>query len=318
MNERYLTWGVLLSSALAIFMVNIDITIVNVALPSLVTTFSTSFGGISLVTLSYLVSVTAFLLLSGKLSDIIGPELVLRYGYGIFILGSLCCGLSQSLDEMVVFRFIQGIGASMLFAASAPVIIRYIPENWTGRAYGINGLFACIGFALGSPLGGYIQEIAGWSWIFFVNIPIGIGGIVLTLLILTRPYPRRFPVSIDRMGAVLSLVLLVSLTYTLHSLTDLTNHLRFPISFLVTAISFFLFIWHERRTADPLLDCAIFHDRTLNLALIAFFFYMIILSGTSFLFPFYFITICGMSATMAGIFLAIPSALSIVLAYVSG
>jgi len=299
-------------------MVNIDVSIVNVILPSLVKTFDTSISEISLITLAYLLSLTAFLLLSGKLSDMFGPEPLLTAGYGIFIIGSFFCGFSQSLYEIVLFRFIQGIGASMLFSTSAVIIIRYIPEDWRGRAYGINGLFAVIGFAIGSPIGGFIQETLGWSWIFFVNIPIGIIGILISRAILTKPYPRVQGASIDWVGVLLSIIMLSSLTYTLHMLSSPEDSRIFFISCLITIISPVLFLIRERQVKHPLLDFSVFRDRILNLALLAFFFYMIILAGTSFLFPFFFINIQGMSVSTAGLFLAIPPVVSICLVYVSG
>lgn len=318
MNQQMMRWGVLLSSALAIFIVNVDISIVNVVLPSLVTTFSTSFGEISMVTLSYLISLTAFLLVSGKLSDIYGPESILALGYGIFIVSSVLCGLSRSLEALELFRFVQGIGAAMLFSTSAVIITRYITPDWQGRAFGINGLFACVGFAMGSPVGGFIQEMAGWSWIFFVNIPVGLGGLILARYLLRRPYPRNSGSRFDRIGFLLSLVMIGSLVYSLHYLSDPHTYPQLLVSIPVAILSLLLFVIYERRVAEPLLDFSVFRDKILVLALGASFFYTIILAGTSFLFPFYLIDLLGYLTSTAGLYLSIPTFFSIVLAYLSG
>lgn len=318
MEEKYLKWGVLLSSALAIFMANIDISIVNVVLPLLVNTFHVSFNDISLINLFYLVSMTSFLLIAGKLSDLFGPELMLSAGYGIFIISSALCGLAQSLEGLEIFRFIQGIGAALLFSTSAVIITRYIASDWWGRAYGVNGLFACIGFALGSPVGGYIQDTIGWRWIFFVNIPIGIAGIVLVRLLLNKPYNRTNAETPDIVGFILSLAFIGSLSFTLHILGEPSSYPLLPLSITIVGIALAIFVFHQKRAPSPLLDFSVFKDRILNLALCASFFYTFILSGVSLLLPFYLIDLLNYSASTAGLFLAIPTASSIFLAYVSG
>lgn len=318
MDKPLTRWGVLLTSALAIFIVNVDTSIVNVVLPSLVTIFSTTLGEISLVSLTYLVSLTAFLLASGKLIDIYGPEIILAAGYGVFIISSAGCGLSPSLEWLELFRFIQGLGAAMLFSTSAVIITRYISPDWWGRAYGINGLFACVGIALGPLLGGFIQEIAGWSWIFFVNVPVGLAGLILARILLNKPFLKNDEISFDKIGFLLNFVMLVSLTYTLHALSDHHAHPLLPVTALTTIIAVILFLIYEWRVPKPLLNLRLFQDKVLDLALSANLLFMIIFAGLCFLFPFYFMDILHLSSSISGLYLAIFPSISIVLAYFSG
>jgi MFS family permease len=206
----------------------------------------------------------------------------------------------------------------MLFSSSAVIITRYIAPDWWGRAFGINGLFASVGFAMGSPLGGFIQEAAGWSWIFFVNVPVGLGGLILARHLLRKPYPRRTGISYDWAGFLLSLLMLSSLTYALHSLSEPSSHPLLLVSAMVAVISLILFVRTERRARDPLLNLGVFRNWRLDLALLASFIYMIILAGTSLLFPFYLLDAIGYQPSTAGLFLSIPPAISILLAYHSG
>lgn len=309
----------MIASATAIFMVNLDITIVNIALPTFCRLFTIDPTDASMVVLSYLLALTGFLLVAGKLSDKFGTERVFLLGYCVFSVGSLLCAIAHSFAALVLFRFIQGLGSSLLFATSAVIVVRYVAPEKRGRAYGLNGLFAGIAFALGSPVGGFLIHSLGWQWIFLVNIPVSIVGISLSLHGLVWPRGERNESGFDYIGALLSFLTLTAMLFALNRGEDMGWHSPAILCSIVLAAFFFtLFIMWEKKFPCPILELSLFRDHRLNATLAANFIYLMLLCGITFVLPFYFEELKGFHPQKAGLYMMIFPILSMFISPLSG
>jgi EmrB/QacA subfamily drug resistance transporter len=311
--------GIVMAGALAIFMVNLDATVVNIVLPELSGRFDINAGQASLVVLAYLLSLTGTSLMFGRLSDMKGPERIFISGYLVFSVGSGLCTLTWDLWSLVIARFLQGVGGAMIFATSAVIVMRYIPVDMRGRAYAVNGMMAGIGFAMGSPVGGFLSHHFGWRAVFLVNVPVGLVGLALCMKFLTRRDHKAITPPFDIWGAVASFLMLAVLVGALHTFSHGAQFNRVGSSALATAALIgIVFIWIEKHHAHPLLTLRIFKNRQLDFALAATACYYVILQGTAFLFPFYFIHARGMTEIRTGALLFAGPLVTIILGPVAG
>jgi len=287
-HERLHYIGVVLAGASAVLMVNLDTTVVTIILPDIARIFNTSADTISLVNVSYLLALTAFLPVFGKLSDRIGVERVFTPAYLLFALFSLLCGLAPGVNSLFLARFFQGIAGAMLMATSAVVVVKYIPEEKRGSVFGINGLMAGMGFALGAPLGGWLSTMLSWRWVFFLNIPLGLIGFYLCTRCLRRKEAPRDLNGLDYQGAILAILALSAMIITL-STAQLFHDSAVKLLAGISAVIFLLlFIRQEQRTDDPLLKLSLLRCRPFTSSLLANFTYLFFLYGLTFILPFFF------------------------------
>src|ERR1700742_1123124 len=208
--------GVILATCcLSLFVVGVDSTIVNIALPSIQRSFGASTAGLQWTIDGYTVVLASLLMLSGSLADRLGRRRVFQAGLALFTIGSLLCSLAPGLGWLVAFRMIQAVGGSML----NPVAMSIITNTFTdpaerARAIGVwDGVFG-LSVALGPVVGGALVDSIGWRGIFWVNIPVGIAAIVLTALFVPESRATRYRRP-DPVGQVLVIVLLASLSYAI-------------------------------------------------------------------------------------------------------
>ncbi|MBP7864777.1 MAG: MFS transporter [Acidobacteria bacterium] len=306
---------VVLTVSMAIFMANLDATIVYIALPTLSRVFGVETGAVSWAVLLYLLALCAFLPTFGKLADRWGSRTVLGSGYVLFTLGSLACGFAPGLPALCAFRFLQGVGGAMIFATANAVVVQHLPEAVRGRAFGILAVFGSVGVALGAPVGGFLLHYLDWRWVFFVNVPAGVAGALLAWLGLPRDRAgdgeRK---SFDLAGAALSFVALGAFIYCINTAQDYgwVGHGALG-SAAVALLAGVLFVVRERRAPSPVLNLRIFSDRNLTAALLGTLTSTLLLDGYSFLFPFYFDGVRGLTPDRIGLLLIVFPAVSAVL-----
>src|SRR4051794_30156708 len=205
--------GILLICSMTLFMVGLDITAVNVALPSIGEQLDARLSWLQWTVSAYTLVMASLLLFSGSMADRMGRKRTLIVGLSAFSLASLLCSLAPTVELLVVFRVLQGVGASMLNPVAMSIITNTFTEpRERAQAVGVWGAVFGASMALGPILGGTLVSTAGWESIFLINLPLGIAAIVLTLRFVPEskaPHPRRF----DPVGQVLVTVLLASLTY---------------------------------------------------------------------------------------------------------
>ncbi len=174
-------WWTLIAVSVAIFMLLLDITVVNVALPAIQRSLHSSFSDLQWVVNAYALTLAALLLTSGSVADLIGRRRVFVAGLVVFTAASAVCGLSSSPLMLNLARAVQGMGGAMMFATSLALIAQAFQGKERGTAFGVFGAVTGAAVAVGPVLGGVITSGIGWQWIFFVNVPIGVVAVFITL-----------------------------------------------------------------------------------------------------------------------------------------
>ena len=270
----------------------IDGTVVNVALPALQSAFGASLSDIQWVVESYAVTLAALLLTGGSLGDLRGRRKVFAAGVAIFAGASAWCGLSRSIDELIAARALQGIGAACLVPGSLALISASFPQEKRGRAIGTWSGFTAITAALGPVLGGWLVQHLSWRWIFFINLPLAV--IVLAISIWRVPESRNPGASgrLDWAGVALTTAGLGALVFGLIE--------SVPLAAVAGIVLLLAFLFVESRSTAPMLPLALFRSRTFAGANLLTFLLYAALAGFLFFLPLNLVQVQGYSATEAG------------------
>ena len=313
MSEYKNRWIILFTVVMLTFMACLDSSIINVALPVMANKLNTDMAGIEWVVTSYLIVITSTILIFGRLGDIIGKTKVFKYGLLVFALGSLFCGMANSLSTLVMARVLQGIGAAASMATNQGIITHVFPPNERGRALGISGTFVALGTLVGPPLGGLIVSVLSWKYIFLINVPIGI----VTYIMAVRNLPKSNKTTTERLdlkGSILFVILIIA-TFcgiTQGKIIGYSN----PITILIIALCIALciaFVKVEKKAQAPLLDFTIFSSRLFTLSLICAFISFIAIGAVNIIQPFYLQNVLKLNPSITGlIMMANPIVLSVV------
>jgi EmrB/QacA subfamily drug resistance transporter len=251
-------WWTLIAVSIAIFMLLLDITVVNVALPDIQRSLHSSFQDLQWVVNAYSLTLAAFLLTAGALADRFGRRLLFTIGLVVFTLSSAACGLAGSPLALNVARAVQGTGGAMMFATSLALIAGAFHGKERGLAFGVFGGVIGGAVAIGPIVGGIITSGIGWEWIFFVNVPIGVGAVFLTL---TQVVESRDPNArgVDWLGLLTFSGSLFLLVFALIEGNEKGWGSTRIVSFLgASAVLIVLFVIVERRQQRPMLDLTLF------------------------------------------------------------
>ncbi len=251
-------WWTLIAVCVAIFMLLLDITVVNVALPDIQRSLHSSFADLQWVVNAYALTLAAFLLTSGSVADLIGRRRVFVLGLVVFTASSAVCGLSTTPLMLNLARAVQGTGWAMMFATALALLAQAFHGRERGTAFGVFGAVTGGAVAIGPVLGGVITSGIGWEWIFFVNVPIGVGAVFLTL---ARVSDSRDPnaTGVDWPGLVTFSGSLFLLVYALVQGNQKGWGSTEIVSFLIgAAILMVLFVIVELRQRQPMLDLSLF------------------------------------------------------------
>ena len=251
-------WWTLIAVCTGVFMLLLDITVVNVALPSIQRSLHASFSDLQWVINAYSLTIAAFLLTAGVVGDIFGRRIVFAAGLTAFCVASFVCGLSSSAVMLDVARAVQGIGGAIMFATSLALIAGAFSGKERGTAFGIYGAVLGGAVAIGPLVGGALTSGLGWRWIFFVNVPIGIAAVAITLSRVEEsadPTKRR----IDWIGFVTFSLSLFLLVLALVRGNDEGWGSTEIVGLLAGAAALMaVFLFAELRQSDPMLDLALF------------------------------------------------------------
>ncbi len=288
----------------AAFLGTVDGSIVNIALPTIVDEFNASFGAVQWVVLSYLLTQATLVLGMGRLADIVGRKAIFITGFVIFIVGSALAGLSPSVGWLIVFRIIQGVGSAMIFSIQYAIIIDAFPRSERGRALGLNATIVSTGIISGPIIGGLIIDAVDWRWIFYVNAPIGVIGILAALRYIPHTKPggsERF----DFLGGGLFFLALLSvlLGLTFGQERGFTDAL---VVFLYSGavVVFLMFLAVEKRVTHPMLDLRMFRVGDFSVNLFTRFASFTAMGGVAILFPFYLTNVLGLTSRNVGFTMA--------------
>jgi EmrB/QacA subfamily drug resistance transporter len=306
--------GVLLICCMSLFIVGLDVTVVNVALPAIGRDLDAGIAGLQWTVAAYTVVMAGLLMLSGSTADRLGRRRVFVCGLVVFAAGSLLCSVAPSVELLVAARVLQAVGGSML----NPVAMSIITNTFTdprerAQAVGVWGAVFGISLALGPIVGGAVVASAGWRWIFLINVPVGLAAIGLTLRFIPEsraPRPRRF----DPLGQVLVIVLLSALTYGIIEAPGRGwTAPAILAAFAASAAALVGLLVHEPRRREPLIDLRFFGSvpfaSSIAISVAAF----AAFGGFLFLNTLYLQDVRGLSPVQAGL-ATLPLALMTVLA----
>jgi len=254
-------WLVVGLVSMGAFIGQLDATIVQLALPTLGHYFEASLQHVSWIALSYLAAFVAFLPVFGRLCEMFGRKTLYILGYLIFIAGSALCGFASSFEQLVIFRFMQGMGGSLLGANSISILVKTVSPAQRGRALGWFAAAQAVGMSAGPALGGLVLATLGWQWIFWLTVPFGALAVLLGWLALPRSIGTQPDHTFDWGGALMigpALILIVAV------LNHVSNWgLSSPVtlgSLAMAALLLVLLVRRERIFAAPLIDPALFRS----------------------------------------------------------
>ena len=272
-SEEKDPWPALFALCLGFFMILVDSTIVSVATPAIIEDLKADVNKVVWVTSAYLLAYAVPVLITGRLGDRFGPKRLYLAGLTVFTLASLWCGLTSTIEGLILARVVQGLGASMITPQTMAIITRIFPAVRRGKAMALWGATAGVATLVGPILGGVLVDAAGWEWIFFINVPVGIFGFVLAwrLVPTLETNNHRF----DWLGVVLSGVGMFLLVFGIQEghqydwgqITGVITVWRLIILGIVIFTTFV--VWQYLNRAEPLVPLNLFRDRNFSLANVA-------------------------------------------------
>jgi EmrB/QacA subfamily drug resistance transporter len=315
-------WSVLPPLVLGFFMIMVDTTIVNIAVPSIQKALDADLTDVGWVNSGYLLSFAVLMLPAGRLGDRYGPRGLFMFGLVVFTAASVACGFASSIGILIAARVIQGVGAAAMTPQTMAVITRVFPAKSRGAALGVWGMVAGLATIAGPVLGGLLVESWGWEWIFWVNIPVGIVAIVWAVV--TVPHLETHKRYFDVAGSVLAVVGLFLLvfglqegeTYDWGTVTGPIN-IWSIIGAGVVVLAVFVF-WQHRLGEKALLPLRLFHYRNFSLANVSAFMISFAMLGIFFPLTIFLQSILGMSPLQAALVNLPASLLSGVVAPFAG
>jgi EmrB/QacA subfamily drug resistance transporter len=266
-------------------MENMDSTVIATSLPAIAADIGTSPIALKLALTSYFVSLAIFIPISGWMADRFGSSNIFRAAIAVFVLGSIACAFSNSMPTFVFSRFLQGIGGSMMTPVARLVLLRVTPRNELVSAMAWLTVPALIGPLTGPPVGGFLTTFLNWHWIFWINVPIGVIGILLATRFLPPPEPRT-PRPIDFPGFMLTAIAFSGIIFGLSviSLPAIPTAYGYG-AILVGLVGAGLYWRHTRRTEYPLLDPKLFRNRLFRTAVLGSAVFRIGIGAFPFLMP---------------------------------
>jgi len=258
LDPEFRKWLTLLAVAFGLFMIMLDNTVVNVSLPSIERDLHVSISELEWVVNAYALTFGVLLLSGGKLADLLGRRRIFMAGLVIFTASSFFCGIANSAGTLIAARTVQGVGAALMNPATLSIITATFPPRQRGTAIGIWAGVSAMALAIGPLVGGFITENWSWSWVFFINVPIGIAGLFAARIFIDETKDTSREQRLDPLGLITSAVALFALTYALiESNRYGWGSGRIVGLFVVAGVFFVAFILLESRQRIPMLDLAL-------------------------------------------------------------
>lgn len=296
---------------LGIIMSILDITVVNVALPTFQRVFGNGgeelqYSTVAWAVTGYTLALATVIPLTGWAADRFGTKRLYMIAIALFVLGSVLCATATDINMLIGFRVLQGLGGGMLMPLGMTIMTRAAGPHRMGRLMAILGVPMMLGPILGPILGGLLIDNASWHWIFLINVPLGIAALVLAFVVLPKdaPVPSE---SFDFLGMLLLSPGLALFLFGISSLPGEQGDFGAPrvwVSILVGIVLMVLFVFHSFRPAHPLLDLRLFKNRNLTVSVITMFLFATAFFGGLLLVPTYFIQVRGETTLAAGLLIA--------------
>jgi EmrB/QacA subfamily drug resistance transporter len=311
-------WLVMLSVACGVFLSTLDGSIVNIALNTLVIEMDKPLAVVEWVVLAYMLTIATLMLSVGRLADMIGKKRIYLAGLAIFTLGSGLCGLSPDVYWLIGFRVLQAVGASMVMALGTAIVTEAFPSNERGKAMGIMGLMVSIGIIAGPTIGGILLQSLSWHWLFYVNLPVGVIGVILVAVFVPyrRPqHKQRFDFA--GAGTLFACMALLLLSLSIIQLEGFSH----PTAYFLFAAGAGMLVWFiriEQRAEQPMIDLNMFTNRMFTINLVTGCLTFIAGAGTTLLMPFFLQNVLGYDPQKTGLMLIVAPMAIAIMAPLSG
>ena len=310
----------LINSVIGVSIAGISTRVFMISAPTLATALATDMLGISWALIVYQMAGIGLGVICGRLGDIYGHHKMYGSGMGIMAVGSLLCGLSQDVVQLILFRFVQGVGGAMIQSSGRTLAFRAMPHGSEGKAQGLMAMSHQFGFFVGPPLGGLIIDWVHWRGVFFMLFVPALVGMALCFMTgrsVAPPAKQNDP--IDYTGALLFFALSILVTLLLDQkiakILGGTNQILLLVAFVGVT---YCFIWHEKKIPSPMIDLSFFSVPAYGYGSIGLFVCCITQGLVTFIAPFYLQGVLQLSPTFIGVIFLAPSLLSMVLSPVSG
>src|SRR3954471_25067922 len=304
--QRFVTdenrkWWTLGAVSVGLFMIMLDNTVVNVALPSIRSSLDMGIEGLEWVVAGYALTFAAFLLMGGSLPDFVGRRRIFMAGLAVFTGASLACGLASSGSFLIGARIVQGLGGALMNPATLSIITATFAPRERGRAIGIWAGVSALALAIGPLVGGLLTEHVNWNWIFFINVPIGVLGLFTAPIMIAESRDQSAEQRLDVPGLAASAVGLFSLTFAFIEANKYGwTSWQILGAFALAAVSLVTFVLLERHQRAPMLDLSLFRNRTFGGANAAMLFVGLAMFGTFFYVSLYMQNVLHYSPVEAG------------------
>ncbi|UOF91506.1 MFS transporter [Fodinisporobacter ferrooxydans] len=310
--KSWYRWSVFATVVSGTFMVNVDSSIMNVALPVLEREFHVGPQLLQWVISVYLLVITGILPIVGNVSDRLNRKNIFISGVAIFTAGSVLCAFSLSIGQLILFRALQSIGGAIIMGNVMSIVAYIFPAGQRGRPLGLVGSVVAAGTIVGPSLGGMLIALFGWRSIFWVNVPIGLLSVIASIFVLVDICSDRQTRKFDVLGAFLFFIGIVSLmlflsegqTWGWGSYTSLSV-------FAMSAIALGLFIWQELRSPDPVIELSLFRSGTFSIGNIVGYLSYVMMMFPGFVLPLYMHHVLRISTAHIGLLLT-PQAIGMI------
>lgn len=279
-------WFAVATVCFGAFMGQLDASIVTLTFPALQAEFAQPLAAVEWVSLAYLLGLVGLLAAAGRLADATGRKLMYSWGFAVFTAASVACGLAPGLGWLIGFRVLQAVGAAMLQANSVALVVTSVPRPKMRAALGVQAAAQALGLALGPAVGGLLVGTVGWRWVFLVNVPVGVLGLLAGRFLLPRTRERTPLGRFDAAGLGLLAVASTALLLALSGISGL--HLPAWAGGALAALAVLAgiaFRWRERRASSPLVDLAVLRPTAVSLGLVGALCGYLVLFGPLTLFP---------------------------------
>jgi EmrB/QacA subfamily drug resistance transporter len=318
-DEQHRKWWTLFAVSFGLFMIMLDNTVVNVALPTIQNDLHLKTSELEWIVTGYALTFGAFMLTGGKLADLLGRRRIFVIGLVIFTASSLACGLANGAEVLIAARVVQGLGAALMNPATLSIIVATFPARQRGTAIGIWAGVSALALAIGPLVGGVIAERLSWSWIFFINVPIGVLGIVAAYLLIDETRDTSHEQRPDFPGLATSTIGLFALSY---ALIEANNYgwtsTRILIAFGIAIVSLVAFLLVEHYQRLPMLELGLFRNKRFSGANTVMLLVGLAMFGVFFYVSLYIQNVLGYSPIEAGASFLPWTVLIIVLAPLAG
>ncbi|MGC8992722.1 MAG: MFS transporter [Thermoplasmata archaeon] len=307
-KKKNYRWYILSVVLIGAFMSALDLNLMYIINPTLQKVFLQPLYIVEWASLAYQLTLTALLPVIGRISDIVGRKKFYNTGFVIFIIGSGMVGLGLSMDWIIGWRVVQSIGAAFLQSNSIAIISANFPGNERGKAIGIQGAVQAVGMSIGPSFGGFIVQNIGWNYAFYINVPVGILGTILALLILPESKSGGKKEKIDYVGAALFTGMLIVFLYNF-SMSSQSSYSNFQLYLLyaLVIILLIIFIIHGLRNENCIIDFSLFKNYEYVTGNITGLLSYLIIGASLFMLPYYLEYVLNYKEMIAGtIIITVP------------